>query len=454
MNQNIFREYDIRGIVGRDLTDETVYTIAVAVGTFFVRNGARRIAVGYDARESSPRFCDLLVKGFNETGCDAVLIGRVPTPVLYHTVYTRDVDGGVMITGSHNPPDHNGFKICLGKQTLFGSQIQEIKEIALMGVFTSGDGANESLEVLADYEKDILSKINLGKRRLKAVVDGGNGMGGVTAVPVYEKLGVELIKLYTEPDSNFPNHHPDPTVMENLQDAIRAVKEHNADLAVAFDGDGDRIGVVDENGRLIWGDDLMVLLSREMVREKSGATIIAEVKCSRNLFDDIEKNGGAALMWKAGHSLIKAKMKETGAALAGEMSGHIFFADRFYGFDDATYAGARVLEILSKTDLSLSQLLSDLPETFSTPELRVDCAEEMKFAVVERIAEEFSKTNEVITIDGARILFENGWGLVRASNTQAILVLRFEADSEENLRAIQQKVEVRVNNFISKDGLF
>jgi phosphomannomutase/phosphoglucomutase len=449
MNQNIFREYDIRGIVGRDLTDETVYTIAVAVGTFFVRNGARRIAVGYDARESSPRFCDLLVKGFNETGCDAVLIGRVPTPVLYHTVYTRDVDGGVMITGSHNPPDHNGFKICLGKQTLFGSQIQEIKEIALMGVFTSGDGANESLEVLADYEKDILSKINLGKRRLKAVVDGGNGMGGVTAVPVYEKLGVELIKLYTEPDSNFPNHHPDPTVMENLQDAIRAVKEHNADLAVAFDGDGDRIGVVDENGRIIWGDELMVLLSREILREKSGATIIAEVKCSRNLFDDIEKNGGAALMWKAGHSLIKAKMKETGAALAGEMSGHIFFADRFYGFDDATYAGARVLEILSKTDLSLSQLLSDLPETFSTPELRVDCAEEMKFAVVERIAEEFSKTNEVITIDGARILFENGWGLVRASNTQALLVLRFEADSEENLNTIREAVESRVKYFMA-----
>ena len=448
MNQNIFREYDIRGIVGRDLTDETVAILGKAIGTFFRKNGAKRIAIGFDARISSPRFKDLLVRGFNETGCDAVLIGKVPTPVLYHTVYTKPVDGGVMITGSHNPPDHNGFKICLGKQTLFGSQIQEIKEIALSGDFTEGEGTSENLEVLADYEKDILSKINLGNRKIKAVVDAGNGMGGVTAEPIYEKLGVELVKLFIEPDSNFPNHHPDPTVTENLQDTIRAVRETGADLGIAFDGDGDRIGIVDENGRIIWGDELMVLLSREILKEKPNSTIIAEVKCSQNLFDDIAARGGKPLMWKAGHSLIKAKMKETGAALAGEMSGHIFFADRFYGFDDATYAGARVLEILSKTDKTLSELLSDLPETFSTPELRVDCADERKFDIVRQIADEFAKTNEVITTDGARILFENGWGLVRASNTQAILVLRFEADSEENLQEIQQQVESRVNHFI------
>ena len=372
----------------------------------------------------------------------------VPTPVLYHTVFTKAVDGGVMITGSHNPPDHNGFKICLGRQTLFGSQIQEIRQIALAGEFASGAGTSERLEVLADYETDVLSRISFGKRKLKAVVDGGNGMGGVTGVPIYQKLGVELVELFTEPDSNFPNHHPDPTVTENLQDAIRAVAENEADLGIAFDGDGDRIGLVDENGRIIWGDELMVLLSREILKENPSATIIAEVKCSQNLFDDIRAHGGTPIMWKAGHSLIKAKMKETGAALAGEMSGHIFFADRFYGFDDATYAGARVLEILSKTDKKLSELLADLPETFSTPELRVDCAEEQKFAVVRSIAEEFSQTNEVITIDGARILFEHGWGLVRASNTQAILVLRFEADSEENLRAIQDTVEARVNYFI------
>ena len=449
MNQNIFREYDIRGIVGEQLTDETVAIIARAVGTFFNKNGAKRIAVGFDARESSPRFRDLLVEGFNATGCDVVLIGRVPTPVLYHTVYTKNVDGGVMITGSHNPPDHNGFKICLGKSTLFGGQIQEIKEIALSEKFSEGAGTSENLEVLEDYERDIISKINVGSRKLKVVVDGGNGMGGVTGVPVYEKLGVELVKLFTEPDSNFPNHHPDPTVEENLQDAIRAVKETGADLAIAFDGDGDRIGIVDENGRIIWGDELMILLSREILKGNPGATIIAEVKCSQNLFDDIEKHGGKAIMWKAGHSIIKAKMKETNAALAGEMSGHIFFADRFYGFDDATYAGARVLEILSKTDKKLSEILGDLPKTFSTPELRMDCSDERKFALVAKIAEDFAVTNKVITIDGARILFENGWGLVRASNTQAILVMRFEADSEGNLQKIRRTVEAQVEKLIA-----
>ena len=448
MNQNIFREYDIRGIVGEQLTDETVALLGKAIGTFFHQNGARRIAVGFDARQSSLSFCELLTRGFNETGCDAVLIGRVPTPVLYHTVFTRGVEGGVMITGSHNPPDHNGFKICLGHQTLFGSQIQEIKQIALGGEFSSGAGRSENLDVLADYEKDILSRISLGNRKLKVVVDGGNGMGGVTAVPIYEKLGVSLVKLFTEPDSRFPNHHPDPTVTENLQDCIRAVKETKADLGIAFDGDGDRIGIVDEEGRIIWGDELMVLLSREILKENAGATIIAEVKCSQNLFDDIRAHGGNPIMWKAGHSIIKAKMKETGAALAGEMSGHIFFADRFYGFDDATYAGARVLEILSQTGKKLSALLADLPETFSTPELRVDCADELKFAVVARIAEEFAKTNEVITTDGARILFDGGWGLVRASNTQAILVLRFEADSEANLAHIRKTVEAKLRELI------
>jgi phosphomannomutase/phosphoglucomutase len=453
VNPNIFREYDIRGIVGDHLTDETVATLGSAVGTFFARNGAKRIAIGYDARKSSPGFCDLLTRGFNDCGLDVVSIGMVPTPVLYHTVFTRNVDGGVMITGSHNPPDHNGFKICLGKSTLFGSQIQEIKEIAVAGDFAQGEGSIESIEVLAEYCSDIVSKIDLTQSRdgkkLKVVVDAGNGMGGVTAVPVYEQLGVELIKLFIEPDSNFPNHHPDPTVTENLQDTIRAVLEHGADIGLALDGDGDRIGVVDETGRIIWGDELMILLSRSILATNPGATIIAEVKCSQNLFDDIEKHGGTAIMWKAGHSLIKAKMKETNAALAGEMSGHIFFADRFYGFDDATYAGARVLEILSKSDKPLSELLADIPPTFSTPELRVDCPDERKFEVVAAIAKHFAQTNEVITIDGARILFEHGWGLVRASNTQAILVLRFEADTEEHLNEIRSTVELKVREAIN-----
>lgn len=448
MDTHIFREYDIRGIVGPQLNDEAVSTLARAIGTFFRQNQCRRIAIGFDARESSPRFCRLLTAGFNASGLDVVLIGRVPTPVLYHTAFTKDVDGGVMITGSHNPPDHNGFKVCLGSATLFGTQIQEIKEIALSGEFTKGTGTVEDMDVLDAYCSDLVSKVSFGKRSLTAVVDGGNGMGGVTAVPVYEKLGVKLVKLFTEPDSRFPNHHPDPTVTENLQDTIRAVRESGADVGLAFDGDGDRVGVVDENGRIIWGDELMVLLSRSILAERPGAAIIAEVKCSQNLFDDIEKHGGRPVMWKAGHSLIKAKLKETGAALAGEMSGHIFFADRFYGFDDATYAGARLLEILSKTDKDLSELLRDLPAKFSTPELRIDCPDDLKFEIVARITEEFSQTNDVIAIDGARIIFDHGWGLVRASNTQAILVLRFEADSADRLEEIRRIVEAKVEDAV------
>ena len=452
ISENIFREYDIRGIVGDHLTDETVGTLASAIGSFFVKNGALRIAIGYDARVSGPRFRDLLTEGFRTCGIDVVLIGMVPTPVLYHTVYTRDVDGGVMITGSHNPPDHNGFKICLGKAALFGSQIQEIKQIALSGDFaSSGDGSLEMSEVLDEYCTDLLSRLSLGPRRIRAVIDAGNGMGGLTAVPVYRALGINLVELYTEPDSTFPNHHPDPTVEENLDDLIAAVKENNADIGLAFDGDADRIGVVDETGRIIWGDELMILLSREVLQNNPGATIIGEVKCSQTLFDDIEKHGGHPLMWKAGHSLIKAKMKETSAALAGEMSGHIFFADRFYGFDDATYAGARVMEILSKTDRKLSELLSDIPKTSTTPEIRVDCPDEKKFAVVGEITEYFvGEGYSVNTTDGARILFDHGWGLVRASNTQAILVLRFEADSNEHLRAIRKIVESQISVFLSE----
>ncbi len=467
MNTNIFREYDIRGIVGEHLTDETVRIVSSAIAEFFIRENAKRIAVGYDARESSPRFAGFLTDALIAAGCDVVQIGMVPTPVLYYTASTKDVGGGVMITGSHNPANHNGFKITLGKATLFGSQIQEIKQLALasggnatLNERASDDSATQAqtrasasvykLDVLDDYIADITSKLTFGQRKLKVIVDGGNGMGGVTAVPAYEKLGVELVKLFTEPDSTFPNHHADPTVEENLQDVIAAVLEHNADVGLAFDGDGDRIGVVDETGRIIWGDELMILLSREILAVNPGATIIAEVKCSQNLFDDIEARGGTAIMERAGHSIIKSRMQATGAKLAGEMSGHIFFADRFYGFDDATYAGARLLEILSKTDKPLSQMFEGIPKTFSTPELRIDCPDEIKFDVVKNIADHFAKTHKVITIDGARIIFDRGWGLVRASNTQAILVLRFEADSPEHLTAIRSEVEKVVNAAVQK----
>ncbi len=451
MNQHIFREYDIRGIVGEDLTDETVAILGRAIGAFFVKNGAKRIAIGFDARESSPRFRDLLSSGFRESGCNVLDVGMIPTPVLYFATFTQAVDGGVMITGSHNPANYNGFKICLGKSTLFGSQIQEIKEIALSGDFAEGSGKAETKDILEEYAEAILARLDFGKRRLKIIVDAGNGMGALTALPIYKRLGIEIVELFCDPDSRFPNHHPDPTVTENLLDAVEAVHENKADLAIAFDGDADRIGVVDENGRILWGDELMVILSRAVLAENPGSTIIAEVKSSNNLFNDIAKHGGKPLMWKAGHSIIKAKMKETNAALAGEMSGHIFFADRFYGFDDACYAGARLLEILSKTDKTVSEFLSDLPETFSTPEIRVDCAEEKKFGIVEKIITEFRETNEVIDIDGARIIFEKGWGLVRASNTQAILVLRFEADNASDLQTIQTKIEKRVNELIAEN---
>ena len=449
MDQNIFREYDIRGVVGEQLIDETITTIGHAIGTFLNRNGAWRIAVGYDARESSPRFCNILTRSLNETGCDVVLIGMVPTPVLYHTVFTKPVDGGVMITGSHNPANHNGFKVCLGRSALFGPQIQLIKEVAVSGSFSKGTGSTENLNVLDDYRRDLVSRIDIGQRKLKVVIDAGNGMGGVTTVPIYRELGIDLVELFTDPDSNFPNHPPDPAMAENLTDLIEAVKQSDADVGVAFDGDADRITVVDETGRIIWGDDLLILFARDVLATNPGATIIGEVKCSQNLFDDIKKRGGNPIMWKAGHSLIKAKMKETEAGLAGEMSGHIFFADRFYGFDDAAYAGARLLEILSKTEKPLSTLLADLPKTHSTPEIRIPCPEDKKSFVIERIVEHFSSNHEVVTIDGARIRFDRGWGLVRPSNTQAIMVLRCEADTEQELQRIQHGLEEMVKRAVT-----
>lgn len=446
LDPNIFREYDIRGVVGEQLDTDVVSTIGRALGTWFDTNNAKRIAIGHDARASSPEFADALTQALTATGREVILVGMVPTPVLYHTVYTRGVDGGVMITGSHNPPDHNGFKICLGKAALFGSQIQEVREVIESGKFAAGDGSVNEINVLDRYIDDAVSRVELGKRKFKIVIDAGNGMGGVTAVPVYRKLGIDdVIELFTEPDPNFPNHDPDPAVEENLSFLIDAVRANKAHVGLAFDGDGDRLGVVDETGRVIWGDELMVLFSRELLTREPGSTIIAEVKCSQTLFDDIESHGGVPLMWKAGHSLIKAKMKETGAALAGEMSGHFFFADRYYGFDDACYAGARMLEILSRTDKPLSALLADIPTTFNTPELRVACSDDKKFDVVRNVAAHFALYHDVVTIDGARVTFDDGWGLVRASNTQPMLVLRFEAGSDDALSRVRSEMEAVVN---------
>ena len=449
MNPHIFREYDIRGVVGRDLTDESVYDLARAIGTFFHGNGARRVSVGRDARESSPRFRDLLVRGFNQSGLDVMDVGMVPTPMLYYTLFTQGVDAGVMITGSHNPPDENGFKICLGKSTIFGSQIAEIKEIAFARDFATGSGNVEERNLLDEYCDMIAANVQLGPRRLQVIVDGGNGMGGMVGAPLYKAMGCDVVELFCEPDSRFPNHHPDPTVVENMRFAIDAVAEHQADLAIAFDGDGDRIGVVDETGRVIWGDQLMIIFSRAILKEHPGAKFIAEVKCSQVLFDDIRAHGGDALMWKVGHSLIKAKMKEIGAQMAGEMSGHLFFADRYFGYDDAVYAGARLLEILSRTDKPLSSLLADLPPTVYTPEIRVDCPDEKKFAVVRALTDDFKRTHDVVDIDGARIKFAHGWALVRGSNTQPVIVMRFEADNQEHLEEMRRLLEAKAQSLIA-----
>jgi len=451
MNEHIFREYDIRGVVDRDLTDEIVYDLARAIGTFFKANGATRASLGRDARESSPRFRDLLIRGLNETGCDVLDVGMVPTPALYFTLFTEAVDAGVMITGSHNPADNNGFKVCLGKSTIFGEHISEIKRIAMSKSFAGGQGKKEEGEVVDAYREYIRANIRMGPRSLRVIVDAGNGMGGFIGAPLYRSLGCEVIELFCEPDSRFPNHHPDPTVVANMRFAIDAVRDHKADLAIAFDGDADRIGVVDEAGRIIWGDQLMLIFARQILNERPGATFIGEVKCSQNLFDDIKRHGGNPIMWKVGHSLIKARMKETHAAMAGEMSGHLFFADRYFGYDDGIYAGARLLEIMSNTDGPVSSLLADVPVMLNTPEIRVDCPDEKKFEVVRIITKEFKKTHEVIDIDGARILFEHGWGLVRASNTQPVIVMRFEADSQIHLGDIQTRVSAIAERLINQN---
>lgn len=450
MNHQIFREYDIRGLVDIDLTPETVSILARAIGTYFRQNLVQRVSLGYDARESSPIFRDLFVRGLNQAGLDVLDVGLVPTPLLYFTLFTEDVGAGVMITGSHNPPEFNGFKLCLGKSTLHGKQIQEIKEISISRNFSNEEGAVSKKDILPGYIDFVSKNINLGDRKLKVVVDAGNGVGGIVGAPLYKKLGCEVIELFIEPDSRFPNHHPDPTVLENMRHAVEAVKENKADLAIAYDGDADRIGVVDEKGEIIWGDELMMIYSRSILEKNPGESFIGEVKCSQRLFNDIKQRGGNPIMWKVGHSLIKAKMRETGAALAGEMSGHIFFGDRFFGFDDAIYSGARLLEILSNTEKPLSEFLADVPPVFNTPEIRIDCPEERKFEIVRQLTGEFKQTNQVIDVDGARISFDNGWGLIRASNTQAILVLRFEAETLEDLGNIQKTVESRVYNLINE----
>jgi phosphomannomutase/phosphoglucomutase len=438
LKEHIFREYDIRGTYPDELNRDSVQRIGSAVGSYLQDKGATEIALGRDCRLSSESLEEALLDGLLGSGIHVVRVGMVPTPLLYFSIHALALDGGVQITGSHNPPEFNGFKICLGTSTIHGQEIQEIRKIAVSGDWRKGKGRQREADVVGPYLAFLRENIRIGPIKRRVVVDGGNGVGGLVAPQVYRAMGHEVIPLFCEPDGRFPNHHPDPTLPENLHTLIAKVRESGADLGIGFDGDADRIGVVDHQGNIIWGDQLMVVFSKDLLKRHPGGTIIAEVKCSQVLFDEIKRCGGRPLMWKAGHSLIKSKMKEEKALLAGEMSGHIFFAERYLGFDDAVYAGARLLEILSQTSAPLSDFLSDLPKMVNTPEIRIDCPDERKFGVVQEVAEAFKRDYPVIDVDGARVLFDGGWGLVRASNTQPVLVLRFEATDEKRLEEIRR----------------
>ena len=443
MRREIFREYDIRGLAGTDLTPESVELLGLAIGTIMLEGGRRRISVGRDCRLSSESFRDALVSGVNASGVSVIDIGVVPTPVLYFSLYHLKTDGGVMITGSNNPAEYNGFNISVGTDSIHGAQIQQLYEVIEAGRFSRGAGAAESADVMAPYQKYILDQIRL-PRAVRLAIDCGNGTACLAAPELLKKLGCEVTELYCDMDGTFPNHHPDPTVEENLRDLQKAVKTQKLEVGMAFDGDADRIGTVDNTGQIIWGDMLMILYAREILKAKPSATFISEVKCSMNLFREIEKEGGRAIMWKTGHSLIKAKMKEERAAMAGEMSGHMFFADRYFGYDDAIYAACRLLEIVAHAPVSLSEMLATIPPTVATPEIRVQCDDDKKASVVERVKAYFQSRRKVIDVDGARIVFPDGWGLVRASNTQDILVLRFEALSQASLDKIRSEVEEQV----------
>ncbi len=439
-NPGVFRKYDVRGRADVELTDEFVTALGRAYGTRIRRDGGRRVALGRDCRTSGARVMAAFQAGIRACGVDVLTLGVVPTPLLYFALHHFEVDGGVVITGSHNPPNWNGFKLCQGRASMYGDQLQALRAAIETNDFDEGEGGTDSADVYAPYHAHLADGLRCD-RALKVVIDAGNGTGGLVAGDVYRALGHEVIELFCEPDGAFPNHHPDPTVEANLADLKAAVAEHGADVGIAFDGDADRIGAVDHRGRVVWGDQMLLFFAREVLRHAPGATIVSEVKCSRVLFDGIAEAGGVPDMWKVGHSLIKARMKETGALLAGEMSGHIFFADRYFGFDDAVYVGARLLELLANGDASLADMLDGLPATVTTPELRVACSDEAKFDVVDRAVAHFASRYEVCDLDGARIDFAHGWGLVRSSNTQPALVMRFEADTQAHLSDYRDEVE-------------
>lgn len=443
LNPTIFREYDIRGIADRDLLSPGIELLGRGIGTFLIRQGVRKVNLGRDCRLSGGRLREALLKGLLACGCDITDIGEVPTPLLYYSVFHLGAGAGVMITGSHNPAEYNGFKTMLGKSTIYGAQIQEVLRLIQAEDFESGEGTLSQADVITPYVEEIASQFQFA-RRVKVVLDAGNGTAGPAMHRILGKLNVDATEMYFDMDGAFPNHHPDPTVEENLEHLKHAVAEQKAELGIAFDGDADRIGAIDELGNVVWGDQLLLIYGREILTRKPGATFIGEVKCSQIMYDELNRLGANAIMYKTGHSLIKAKMKEEHAELAGEMSGHMFFADRYYGFDDALYAACRLIEIVAASGKPLSAQLAGLPKTVSTPEIRFDCSDDTKFAIVKKVAEHFRDRRKVIEVDGVRVLFEDGWGLVRASNTQPVLVMRFEATSDELLAGYRKEVETAV----------
>ena len=442
MNPAIFREYDLRGLAEKDFDDGFARLLGKVFGSIVRDKGGKRVAVGRDCRFTSDRYAEAVIEGLISAGLLVYDIGVCPSPLLYFSLFHLDLDGGVQITASHNPSEYNGFKLCVGKDSLYGSQIQELRTKIENKDFRDGPGGSrEEYSIGPPYHDHLLRDVPALARPLKVVVDAGSGVAGPVAPPIFRRLGCEIWEIACIPDGAFPIHHPDPTVPENLEMLIQKVKEEKADLGVAYDGDGDRIGVVDEKGNILWGDELLILFSRDVLKRHPGATIISEVKCSQRLFDQISLHGGVPIMWKAGHSLLKAKMKETHALLAGEMSGHMFFADRYFGYDDAIYASLRLLELLAHVNRPLSTLLADLPRSVSTPEIRVDCPDEKKFVIAQQAQDFFRQHYSVIDVDGVRIQFDEGWGLIRASNTQPALVLRFEAKDAQRLKEYRAIVE-------------
>ena len=445
MNPTIFREYDIRGVAGSDFDEGFAYALGRAVGS---RLRARHpditptMAVGRDCRLTSDAYAAELMRGLTECGVDVIDIGMCPTPLMYFALYELPVHGGLEVTASHNASEYNGFKICMGHEAIYGAAITTLCAEIERGTFAAGKGAIRQQEIVPPYLAYCRKQFGVLPRKLKVVVDAGNGAGGHIGPDIMRTLGCDVIELNCDPDGRFPNHHPDPTVPENLAELIRTVAECKSDVGIAYDGDADRIGVVAPGGRILWGDELLVVFAREILARRPGAIVISEVKCSQRLFDDVEQHGGKAIMWKAGHSLIKAKMRETGAAVGGEMSGHMFFQDRFLGYDDAIYASCRLLEILARSTGGVLDLLAGLPPAINTPEIRVDCPDDLKFKVADRARDRLRAAGrEIIDVDGVRVRFPHGWGLVRASNTQPVLVLRFEAETPEQLAEYRQTVE-------------